>query len=82
MKLLPAQLTGFEKDKAVLVFADGQKLLVEKNFLPGFKVGETISLNFFNELESKEQRQKILKAILNEIIDQKPPSEEKPNDTK
>ena len=72
MKLLTATLASFEDNKAILQFEDGQKLLVDKINLPGFSQGDTISLSFYNDIDSKEQRQKILKAILNEIIEHNP----------
>ena len=70
MDFLKATIDNFEGDKAVLKFADGQTLLVPIDKLIGFSEGDEVFINFYNDIESKEQRQKILKGILNEIIDQ------------
>ena len=70
MNFLKATIDNFEGDKAVLKFADGQTLLVPIDKLIGFSEGDEVFINFYNDIESKEQRQKILKGILNEIIDQ------------
>ena len=70
MNFLKATIDNFEGGKAVLKFADGQTLLVPIDKLIGFSEGDEVFINFYNDIESKEQRQKILKGILNEIIDQ------------
>lgn len=71
MEFLKAIIDNFEGDKAVLKFEDGQTLLVPLDKLIGFSEGDEVFINFYNDIESKEQRQKILKGILNEIIEQK-----------
>lgn len=70
MNFLKATIDNFEGKKAVLKFADGQTLLVPMDKLIGFSEGDEVFINFYNDIESKEQRQKILKGILNEIIGQ------------
>lgn len=70
MEFLKATITSIEKEEAILKFSDGQTLKVPTENLKGFLVGDTVSLNFYNDIDSKEQRQKILKGILNEIISQ------------
>lgn len=68
MKPLTATLDSFEDNQAVLVFADGQRLLVPKEQLVGFSEGDIVSLSFMNDIESREYREKVLKGILNEVI--------------
>jgi len=70
MEFIKAVIDKFLEDKARLKFDDGQTLLVPLNKLIGFSEGDEVFINFYNDIESKEQRQKILKGILNEIIDQ------------
>jgi len=70
MKILQATLETFEDDNALLVFEDKQKLRVPKNMIPGFVPGDIINLSLMVADEAKEQNQKMLKGIINEIIDE------------
>ncbi len=70
MKILQATLEAFEDDKALLIFEDKQKLRVPKDMLPGFVVGDIVSLTLMVNGDAKEQHNKMLKGILNEIIDE------------
>ena len=69
MKILQTTLNSFEDGKALLVFDDGQKLRVSKDMLPGFVTGDIVSLALMTNEDAKEQHNKMLKGILNEIID-------------
>ncbi len=69
MKILQTTLDSFEDDKALLVFDDGQKLRVPKDMLPGFVAGDIVSLTLSTNDDAEKQREKMLKGILNEIID-------------
>lgn len=71
MEFLTATLDRFEDGKAVLILDDGQKIAVDKKYLIGFRPGEVVNFNFLNDIESKERRIKVLKSILNEVIDQR-----------
>jgi len=70
MKNLQATLESFEGNKALLVFEDKQKLRIPKDMLPGFVTGDIINLTLATNEVAKEQHDKMLKGILNEIIDE------------
>ena len=49
MERLKATIDRFEGDKAVLILADGQKIIVSKVYLPSeCKEGDTLQMNFFS----------------------------------
>ncbi len=70
MKNLQATLETFEDNEALLIFEDKQKLRIPKDMLPGFVAGDIINLSLMVNEDAKEQHNKMLKGILNEIIDE------------
>ena len=69
MVKLRATIDRFEEQKAVLVFADGQQLIVARDILPqGLKEGDAVCLDFIYDRQATEQKKDEAKNILENIL--------------
>ena len=69
MSELTATIDRIEEDKAILVFDDGQKLIIPINKLPAnSSAGKILEINLnANENETNE-KERLAKDVLNEIL--------------
>lgn len=64
-----AIIDRLEEDKAVLKFTDGQSLVVPIEVLPeGVGEGSVLHFSFSQDKAGEEERQKLAKEMLNEIL--------------
>lgn len=62
----------FERDKAVIALDDGQKIIWPISDLPeGLSEGQAVRLVLFTKEDDDDERQKLAKNILNEILKDK-----------
>lgn len=67
--MLQATLDKFTDNKAVLRFADGQELTIEKSKLPkNISTGDQLSVMIKNSKELTREKQQQAKDLLNEIL--------------
>ncbi|HDQ23135.1 MAG TPA: DUF3006 domain-containing protein [Candidatus Uhrbacteria bacterium] len=67
-----AIIDRFEEQKAVLVFADSQQLIVERDVLPpGSKEGDVVYLDFVYDHQATDQKEDEAKNILEKILRKK-----------
>lgn len=75
MKFIKAAIDRFEGDSAVIKTEDGQELLWPKNELPpDAKEGTAVRLNISTSQTDEEERTKLAKTLLNEILQIHPPT--------
>ncbi|NQT50333.1 DUF3006 domain-containing protein [Candidatus Kuenenbacteria bacterium] len=66
---LKATIDRIEEDKAVLIFDDGQKLIVPINKLPANSTaGKVLELNLIANEDVTEEKENLAKDVLNEIL--------------
>lgn len=69
MQKISVVIDRFEGEKAVLKFPDGQTLIVPIEFLPEeASEGSMIKLSFGENSSQEEERGKLAKKMLNEIL--------------
>jgi hypothetical protein len=72
MKFIKAVIDRFEGDSAVIKTEDGQKLLWPKADLPeDAKEGAAVRLGISTNQTDEEERAKLAKTLLNEILQNK-----------
>jgi hypothetical protein len=66
-----ATLDRFEADKAVLILADGQNLVISrKDLAPNLKPGDVLALNFSLSKKQTARNEKAAKKLLTKILKQ------------
>ncbi|MFZ5363917.1 MAG: DUF3006 domain-containing protein [Patescibacteria group bacterium] len=72
MKFIKAAIDRFEGDSAVIKTEDGQELLWPKQNLPeDAKEGSAVRLGIFTNQSDEEERTRLAKTLLNEILQNK-----------
>ncbi len=76
-KFLKAAVDRFEGDSAVIKTEDGQELIWPKSELPeGAKEGTAVRLALSTSQTDEEERAKLAKTLLNEILQNRSSDEE------
>lgn len=69
MERITATVDRFERGRVVLVFEDGQSLILPKRKLPSrIKEGSVLHLEFFRDEDMEERRENIARLLLEEIL--------------
>jgi hypothetical protein len=82
-KFLKAAIDRFEGDYAVIKTEDGQEILWPKKNLPDdAKEGSALRLSASTSQTDEEERTKLAKTLLNEILQPHPPTDSTDNSPK
>ncbi len=72
MDKLKATIDRFEDQKAVLIFPDGQELIIDRDQLgSNLKAGDVIHINFIYDQKETQAQENLAKNILQEILKKK-----------
>ncbi|MBI5071955.1 DUF3006 domain-containing protein [Candidatus Falkowbacteria bacterium] len=75
MKFIKAAVDRFEGDSAVIKTEDGQEIIWPKKDLPDdAKEGSALRLSISTSQTDEEERAKLAKTLLNEILQVHPPT--------